>query len=65
SDTIYFGDDAEQLGHAIQLALDEPSDSPLKSKRMAIARENSIETLANVLAEILASCGKTSNVAAE
>ncbi len=64
SDTIYFGDDANQLRHAIQLALEEPPDSPLKPKRMAIARENSIETLANVLAGVLASCRKTSNVAA-
>ncbi|MGB6484592.1 MAG: hypothetical protein WBE86_13990 [Candidatus Acidiferrales bacterium] len=65
SDTIYFGDDADELCYAIDLALEEPADSPLRPKRMAIARENSIETLANVLAEILASCGKTSNVAAE
>ncbi|MFZ0639054.1 MAG: hypothetical protein WAM59_05085 [Candidatus Acidiferrales bacterium] len=64
SDTIYFGDDADQLGRAIQLALDEPPDSPLKLKRMAIARTNSIETLANVLADVLPSCEKTSNVAA-
>lgn len=64
SDTIYFGDDAEQLCHAIQLALEEPPDSPLKSKRMAIARENSIGALANALAELLPSCGQTSNVAA-
>ena len=64
ADTIYFGDDANQLRHAIHLALEEPPDSPLKPKRMAIACENSIETLANVLAGVLASCRKTSNVAA-
>jgi hypothetical protein len=61
SDTIYFGDDADQLCRAIQSALDEPPDSPLKSKRVAIARENSIETLADVLAEVLAPCRETSN----
>lgn len=54
SDTIYFGDDADELSRAVQIALHEPANSPLKAKRMAIARENSIETLANVLAEVLA-----------
>jgi len=54
SDTIYFGDDSSELSHAIQLALDEPPDSPLKTKRIAIAQRNSIEALANVLAEVLA-----------
>jgi glycosyltransferase involved in cell wall biosynthesis len=61
SDTIYFGDDADELCRAIQLALDEPTDSPLKSKRAAIARENSIEALADVLAEVLEPCRETSN----
>jgi Glycosyl transferases group 1 len=65
ADTIYFGDDAEQLCHAIQLALAETPDSPLKAKRMTIARENSIEKLANVLAEFLGFCGETSNATAE
>ncbi|MFZ0333510.1 MAG: hypothetical protein WAN10_16555 [Candidatus Acidiferrales bacterium] len=64
-DAIYFGDEAGELCHAIQSALAEPQDSRLKAKRMAIARENSIGTLANVLAEILAPRGKASNVAAE
>ncbi|HKF53480.1 MAG TPA: hypothetical protein VKB26_14285 [Candidatus Acidoferrales bacterium] len=58
SDTIYFGDDPAELSHAIQLALDEPPDSPLKAKRMAIARKNSIEALASVLAEVLAPHGE-------
>lgn len=65
SDTIYFGDDAEQLGRAVQSALDEPADSPLRAKRVAIGRENSIEALASVLADVLASRAKTSQVAAK
>jgi hypothetical protein len=64
SDTIYFGDDADHLCQAIQLALDEPLDSPLKSKRVIIARKNSIEALANVLAQVLASNKRRSNAAA-
>lgn len=54
SDTIYFGDDASEICRAVQTALDESPDSPLRAKRMAIARQNSIETLASVLAEVLA-----------
>lgn len=54
SDTIYFGDDAAELSHAVQLALDEPPDSPLKAKRIDIAKKHSIEALADVLVEVLA-----------
>jgi glycosyltransferase involved in cell wall biosynthesis len=64
SETIYFGDNAGELCRAIQTALDEPPDSPLKSKRMVIGKENSIEALAKVLAEVLASCGKTADAVA-
>lgn len=53
SDTIYFGDDANELEHAIQLALDEPINSPRRFKRMEIAREHSIEALAESLSKIL------------
>lgn len=53
SDTIYFGDDAGELGRAIQSALDEPVDSPKKSARIAIAREHSIEALAVCLDQVL------------
>ena len=52
SDTIYFGDDAEELCRAVQSALDEPADSPKKSARIAIAKEHSIDTLATTLREI-------------
>lgn len=58
SDAIYFGDDVAELGHAVELALDEPPDSPLKAKRVAIAKKHSIETLADILAEILAPHGE-------
>ena len=53
SDTIYFGDDADELSRAIQSALDEPAGSPKKSARIAIAQEHSIEGLAHVLQGIL------------
>ncbi|MHB8753367.1 MAG: glycosyltransferase family protein [Candidatus Acidiferrales bacterium] len=52
-ETIYFGDDAEELCRAVQLALDEPADSPKKSARIAIAEEHSIEGLAASLADLL------------
>ena len=55
SDTIYFGDDAEELCRAVQLALDEPADSPKKPARIAIAKEHSIESLAACLDRVLSS----------
>lgn len=64
SDTIYFGDDAAELCRAIQLALDEPPGSLLKSKRMAIAKEHSIETLADALARTLCFRGEGGNAIA-
>lgn len=64
ADTIYFGDDARELCGAIEAALEEPPDSPLKAKRIGIAQENSIEALARVLAELLPCSGKTSHAAA-
>ncbi len=57
SDIIYFGDDAEELSRAVQSALDEPADSPKKSARIAIAREHSIEGLAECLHRVLSSRG--------
>jgi Glycosyl transferases group 1 len=53
SDTIYFGDDANELCRAIQSALDEPVDSPKKSARIRIASEHSIEALAVCLDHVL------------
>lgn len=57
SDTVYFGDDAEELCSAVQSALDEPAGSTKKSARIAIAREHSIEGLANCLDRVLSSRG--------
>lgn len=57
SDTIYFGDDADELCRAVQLALDEPADSQKKSARIAIAKEHSIESLAECLDRVLSSRG--------
>ncbi|HEV2289470.1 MAG TPA: glycosyltransferase [Candidatus Acidoferrales bacterium] len=53
SDAIYFGDDVDQLAHAIQSALDEPVDSPRRGKRIRIAQEHSIESLSSALADCL------------
>ncbi len=53
ADTIYFGDTAEELTSAIQRALKEPTDSPLRITRKNIARRQSIEALAETLDEIL------------
>src|SRR6202035_4599704 len=49
ADLVYLGDTAEELDQAIRLALEEPADSPKRSKRMAIARNHSIEKLAQIL----------------
>ena len=57
SDTIYFGDDANELCRAIQSALDEPVDSPKKSARIAIAQQHSIEALAACLDDVLSNHG--------
>jgi hypothetical protein len=53
ADLVYLGDTAEELDQAIRLALEEPADSPKRSKRMAIARNHSIEKLAQILAPLL------------
>lgn len=53
SDTIYFGDDSCELTRAIQLALEEPADSPRKTKRIEIGKKNSIEALAIALLKVL------------
>ena len=55
SDTIYFGDTAEELTGAVESALDESADSPRKSVRRKIAERQSIAALAEALSEILLS----------
>src|SRR5690348_568209 len=53
SDTIYFGDTAEELAAATELALGETADSPRKSLRKEIAKRQSITALAESLSRIL------------
>jgi len=53
SDTIYFGDTAEELAAAVELALEEPVDSQRKSFRKEIAKGQSIAALAESLSRIL------------
>ncbi|HEU5411612.1 MAG TPA: hypothetical protein VFU57_11370 [Candidatus Acidoferrales bacterium] len=53
SDTIYFGDTAEELITAVESALDEPADSPRRSLRRNIAKRQSISALAESLSRIL------------
>lgn len=50
---VYTGETAEQLADAISQALKEGSDSVKKEKRMAVAREHSIEKISEILREIL------------
>jgi hypothetical protein len=61
SDIIYFGDDSCDLIRAIELALEEPADSPRKTKRIEVGRQNSIEALANALLKLLPPNGTNSN----
>ena len=55
-DLVYTGETAEQLADAISQALEEADDSPKKAKRMAVAREHSIEKVSEVLRKILDEC---------
>jgi len=50
---VYAGGTANELADAISLALREPDDSPKKAKRVAIAREHSVENVSEILQEIL------------
>lgn len=50
---VYFGNTSEELAEATMQALEESADSPKKAKRMAIAREHSLENLSRVLAQLL------------
>lgn len=52
-DVIYRGHSTEQMEQAITRALAEPADSPKRQRRMDIAREHSIEKLAEVLRKAL------------
>jgi len=52
-DLVYFGNTPEELAEAVTNALEEAADSPKKTKRVAIAREHSIENLSRLLAPLL------------
>lgn len=64
SDTIYFGDGAAEICHAIETAIGESADSPQRAKRIDIAKHNSIDALADVLSKVLATCRKTADAVA-
>jgi hypothetical protein len=53
SDVVYLGKNAEELIHAIESALAEPSDSSKRSRRKEIAREHSLENIAAFLEKAL------------
>ena len=48
-DLVYAGQTADELADAIVLALREAHDSPKKAKRMAVAREHSVENVSGTL----------------
>jgi glycosyltransferase involved in cell wall biosynthesis len=52
-DLVYFGDTARELEQAIKLALQESPDSPKRRRRIEIARNHSIENLADALSKAL------------
>jgi hypothetical protein len=52
-DVVYLGNTADELAIAMYQALREPDDSSKKAKRMAIAREHSIENLSRRLSLVL------------
>ena len=52
-DLVYRGHSVEQLEGAIFAALAEPINSPKRQRRMEIAKEHSIEKLAEVLRKVL------------
>jgi len=59
AETVYFGYDADGLCRAVQLALDEPKDSPKRCHRLRIARDHSIDALSAALGGIFPARGST------
>ena len=53
SDLIYFGETAREFSRAIELALDEPLESPKRAARLEVAFAHSTEALGRQLDEIL------------
>jgi hypothetical protein len=52
-DLVYLGDTAAELEQAVSWALQEPSDSPKRKRRIEIAKKHSIENLAETLKRVL------------
>lgn len=52
-DVVYFGDTPEELAEAVTSALEEPTGSPKKAQRIAVAQEHSIENLSRLLVPLL------------
>ncbi|HEV2388540.1 MAG TPA: hypothetical protein VGS20_14940 [Candidatus Acidoferrales bacterium] len=50
---VYLGDTAKELERAVEAALAEPPDSPLRQKRKELAEEHSVEALGQLLGGIL------------
>jgi hypothetical protein len=53
SDVVYLGRSAAELTSAIELALNEPFNSPKRARRKEIAREHSLENIAAFLEKVL------------
>jgi hypothetical protein len=53
NELVYLGSTPDELSDAVSRALVEPADSPKRAKRIAVAREHSIEQSARILASIL------------
>lgn len=50
---VYLGETAKELESAVEKALAEPVDSPLRAKRKQLAEEHSVEALGRILERIL------------
>jgi glycosyltransferase involved in cell wall biosynthesis len=55
-DLVYTGETATELADAISLALKEADDSPQKARRVAVAKEHSVENVSEILREIVDDC---------
>jgi hypothetical protein len=53
SDVVYLGENVTELTSAIESALSELSDSPKRARRKEIAREHSLENIAEFLSRVL------------
>jgi hypothetical protein len=50
---VYLGNTAKELSEAARLALEEPKDSPKRTKRSLVAAEHSIDKLSHILSPLL------------